>query len=236
MLLLFDIDGTLVRDRPLTHQEALTDAAVQVFGLRVAPGESPIRDVEPWGKTDRQILRDVLAAAALAAPSTEDVARWELAACEAYERLEVDDAAPRHAETATALERLRDSGHSLALVTGNLEPIARLKLDRAGLGSFFPAGQGGFGSDREDRGALPDLARERAGGRPRAAAAVIGDTPLDIACARADGVRCIAITTGPYTAAELREADAIVDHLGEVGGALARLNGSSPVRADHGIA
>src|SRR3954466_14645132 len=108
MLLLFDIDGTLVRDRPLSHQAALEEAAVEVFGLRVEPGSDPIRAVEPWGKTDRQILRDVLAAAGLGAPSEQDVARWERAACEAYVRLEVDDAAERHTDTAAALGRLRD--------------------------------------------------------------------------------------------------------------------------------
>ena len=47
----------------------------------------------------------------------------------------------------------------LALVTGNFEPIARLKLARAGIGDYFPRGQGGFGSDHEDRAALPPIAR-----------------------------------------------------------------------------
>jgi phosphoglycolate phosphatase-like HAD superfamily hydrolase len=66
------------------------------------------------------------------------------------------------------------------------------------------AGQGGFGSDHEDRTELPEMARTRAGrpGQPypREDTVVVGDTPLDIACARADGVRCIAVTTGPYGA------------------------------------
>ena len=49
--------------------------------------------------------------------------------------------------------------YRLALVTGNLEPVARRKLASAGLGGYFAAGQGGFGSDAEDRGAA---ARDRA--------------------------------------------------------------------------
>ena len=77
-------------------------------------------------------------------------------------------------------------GVRLAVLTGNLEPIARLKLARAGLGRFFEHGQGGFGSDHEDRTELPAIARARAGGYPRAQTVVIGDTPRDIACARAD--------------------------------------------------
>ena len=61
------------------------------------------------------------------------------------------------------------------------------------------AGQGGFGSDAEDRGgAAGDRARARAGGWPRERTVVIGDTPRDIACARADGVRVVAVATGPF--------------------------------------
>ena len=102
----------------------------------------------------------------------------------------------------------------LSLVTGNLEPVARLKLRAAGIGSWFPSGQGGFGSDHEDRTMLPAIARRRAGeqGRPhpREQTVVIGDTPRDIACARADGVRCVAVAGGPYPAEALTEADAVV--------------------------
>ncbi len=99
----------------------------------------------------------------------------------------------------------------LAVLTGNLEPIAHLKLARAGLGAFFEHGQGGFGSDHEDRTELPAIARARAGGYPRAQTVIIGDTPRDIACARADEVRCIAVATGPYSAAELDGADVVLE-------------------------
>jgi phosphoglycolate phosphatase-like HAD superfamily hydrolase len=98
-----------------------------------------------------------------------------------------------------------------ALVTGNLEPIARRKLASAGIGHHFAAGQGGFGSDAEDRSELPAVARARAGGWARERTVVIGDTPRDIACARADGVRVIAIATGPFPPEALADADAVVD-------------------------
>jgi phosphoglycolate phosphatase len=223
VLLLFDIDGTLLLKASDEHREALHDGVREVYGVDVPDGEVPAA-----GRTDRAIARSILELAGLnGARVDQDAEAWCAASCRAYARRCPEDLRDAVAPGAVAaLDELRAAGHELSLVTGNLEQIARLKLDRAGLGSFFRAGQGGFGSDREDRGALPGVARDRAGGRPRAATAVIGDTPLDIACARADGVRCIAITTGPYAAGQLAEADAIVGELGEVAGALARLAAS----------
>ena len=95
-------------------------------------------------------------------------------------------------------------------MTGNLEPVARLKLTRAGIGRHFASGQGGFGSDSEDRSDLPPIARARAaawnGGEPwpRERTVVVGDTPRDIACARADGVHVVAVPTGPFAAGRAR--------------------------------
>ncbi len=52
---------------------------------------------------------------------------------------------------------------------------------------------------------------------------MIGDTPLDIACARVDGVRCVAVATGEYTVAELAAADLTVSDAFELRTALAEL-------------
>jgi phosphoglycolate phosphatase len=216
VLLRFDIDGTLVRSRPLTHQAALERAAVEVFGLRVEPGTDPVRAVEPWGKTDRQILRDVLAEAGHEPPSAGEIVRWERAACEAYVEIETDGDGPEAAAeltaTAATLERLGHAGHALALVTGNLEPIARRKLGLRGLARFFREGQGGFGSDADLRPALVPLARARAGAPgppvPREDTVLIGDTPRDVEAANADGVRCVAITGARFDAETLTQAGA----------------------------
>jgi phosphoglycolate phosphatase len=107
----------------------------------------------------------------------------------------------------------RPDAFRLSLVTGNLEPIARLKLERAGIGHHFPAGQGGFGSDHHARGELPAIARGRmsAPAWPRDRTVVIGDTPRDIACARVDRVRVAAVATGPFTVEALADADAVAD-------------------------
>jgi phosphoglycolate phosphatase-like HAD superfamily hydrolase len=103
--------------------------------------------------------------------------------------------------------------------------VARLKLARAGIGRYFAAGQGAFGSDAEDRLSLPPIARRRAGTvrrpHPRERTIVIGDTPRDIACAHADDVRCFAVATGPYRADALSDADRVVANAGELAETLA---------------
>jgi phosphoglycolate phosphatase len=171
--------------------------------------------VEAAGRTDAAIARDLLLAAGVAGAEidarADDVAS---AAVAAYEELCPPDlsayVAPGVADALATLAA-EPEVYRLALVTGNLEPVARRKLASAGIGHYFAAGQGGFGSDAEDRAALPAVARERAGGWARERTIVIGDTPRDIACARADGVRVIAVATGPFSAEALAEADAVVD-------------------------
>jgi phosphoglycolate phosphatase len=108
------------------------------------------------------------------------------------------------------------NGTTLGLVTGNFEPVGRLKLARAGLGPWFASAPGAFGSDSEDRAALPAIARRRAGHASRAETIVIGDTPRDVACAQADGVRCVAVTTGQYGPEELAGADALARDASEL--------------------
>ena len=117
----------------------------------------------------------------------------------------------------------RDDAYRSSLVTGNFERVARLKLARAGIGEHFDEGQGGFGSDAEAREALPPIARARAGDWPRERTVVVGDTPRDIACARADGLRVVAVTTGPFTADALAEADHVASGAAELAPLLADL-------------
>jgi phosphoglycolate phosphatase-like HAD superfamily hydrolase len=77
---------------------------------------------------------------------------------------------------------------------------------------------------------LPPIARRRAGEAaglgsswPRERTLVIGDTPRDIACAHADGVRCVAVTTGPHAEADLTAADWVARSSAELRAELGRL-------------
>jgi len=171
--------------------------------------------VDAAGRTDLAIARALLEEAGVGAGAIDDGAeRLRLAACTAYEELCPADLSAKVSPGIPAvLEALaaRPGAFRLSLVTGNFELVARRKLAAAGIGAHFPEGQGGFGSDAESRDELPAIARGRAGDWPRERTVVIGDTPRDIACARADGVRVVGIATGPYPPDALRDADVVVE-------------------------
>jgi phosphoglycolate phosphatase len=109
------------------------------------------------------------------------------------------------------LARLSAAGVTLGVVTGNVEPAARLKLARGGLDRFF--GFGGYGSDSRDRAELTRRAVQRAGEargaplRPEETIAV-GDTPRDVRAGHGAGIRVVGVATGDYTVAQQREAGA----------------------------
>ncbi len=219
LLLLFDIDGTLLLKAHEEHRAALHAALHRVYGV----ADPAAARVDAAGRTDPQIARAILLDLGVSAERIDARMRdFRRVAVEEYARRAPDDLSDRVAPGVPELlsELAERDGHLLSLVTGNYEPIARLKLRRAGIGHFFAAGQGGFGSDHEDRTELPAIARERAGTPghpyPRDQTVVIGDTPRDIACAHADDVRCVAVATGPYRADQLTDADAVAHSAREV--------------------
>jgi phosphoglycolate phosphatase-like HAD superfamily hydrolase len=229
LLLLFDIDGTLLERASEAHAAAVHEAIRAVWDV---PDPRAAR-VEPAGRTDPEIVRAMLLDLGVdAARIDAGMNDFRVAAGEAYARLVPDDLSDR---LVPGMEAVLDelAGREdvvLSLVTGNLETIARLKLRAAGIGHRFASGQGGFGSDDEDRSRLPGVARRRAGDgagpHPRERTVVIGDTPRDIACARADGVLCVAVTTGPFRASQLGGADAVVASAGELVTAVGRVVGA----------
>ena len=223
MLCLFDIDGTLLIKAADAHRDAIYAAIKRVYHV---PDPTAAR-VETAGRTDPWIARSILLQLDVSADRIDDgMSEFKHVAVEEYRRRCPDDLSDRVSPgVLDLLGELRDRpGVVLSLVTGNLERIARVKLARAGLGDFFAGEHGGFGSDDEDRAALPAIARDRAGRDgepyPREDTVVIGDTPLDIACARADGVRCVAVATGPFGVAELGDADAVVSSARELAAVL----------------
>jgi phosphoglycolate phosphatase len=221
LLLLWDIDGTLLQRASVEHAEALRRALREVHGDHLAVEQ--VRHVQAAGRTDGAIARDLLLACGVEPGAIDaEVEAVVRETCRAYESLCPPDLsaklAPGIAELLAGLAG--DERFRLSLVTGNFEPVARLKLERAGIGHHFEPGQGGFGTDAEAREELPPVARARAGRNgtpwPRERTLVIGDTPNDIACARADGLRVIAVTTGPFGAQDLAGADHVAASAAEL--------------------
>lgn len=223
-LLLFDIDGTLLAGATNAHRDALHGALKHVHGVDV---DRLGIDVAPAGRTDGEIARLLLSAAGVPAETidanaqevAEETARLYAELCDRDLSRFVIDGIP------DLLGRLGATpGVHLALVTGNYEAVARLKLERAGIGDRFARGHGAFASDAEDRFELPPIARRRSGTAqapfPRERTILIGDTPRDIACARADELACIAVTTGPFGPDQLAGADAVARDCAELGAAL----------------
>jgi phosphoglycolate phosphatase-like HAD superfamily hydrolase len=225
LLLLFDIDGTMLLKASAEHVASIHAALREVHGI----ADPAAAGVAAAGRTDGEITRQILVRNGVGAERIDArAADVRDVTCEEFGHRCPPDLRDRVAPgIAELLDELAGRDDVLsALLTGNFEPIARLKLERAGLGHHFADGQGAFGSDHEDRAALPPIARHRAAvnGRPhpRERTVVIGDTPADVACARADGVRCLAVASGPYPAEDLRGADGVAADGVELAGLLAR--------------
>jgi len=217
-LLLFDIDGTLLMTRG-AGRRALKAALVRVYGTAGAIEQYDLR-----GKTDQRIVFDLMGESGL----PRDAVRERLDdVFEIYARglaEEIGDGRdvvtlPGVADLIRRLDA-RD-GVLLGLLTGNIEEGARIKLTPTGLWPYFPVGA--FGSDDADRRRLPSLAARRAHAlvgyafRPEEVT-VIGDTPLDIECARAFGATAVAVATGNYPRAELLadQPDLFFEDLGDI--------------------
>jgi phosphoglycolate phosphatase len=166
------------------------------------------------GRTDSWILADAAAAHGVAAGSAA-LARFR----DAYlQRLAVEIQKPGTSRKAImpGVRELLDALHGrpdvyLALLTGNYEAAARIKLEYFDLWRYFSCGA--FGDDAPDRNRLLPRAVETiaACGGPSFAAAdaiVIGDTPLDVACAAHSSARSIGVATGGHSVDELRAAGA----------------------------
>jgi phosphoglycolate phosphatase-like HAD superfamily hydrolase len=238
VLVLFDIDGTLLEGTTQPVGEAMSAALRAVHGVDTRFMRTQIVTA---GRTDGEIARAILLDAGVSAERIDTLAdSVRESCCQSCLRLLPEDLSgavlPGVRELLNWLAEQEDV--KLGLLTGNYEPIARLKLSRAGIGWAFPLGQGAFGSDAEDRTTLPAIARRRAGtGQSRCPCGetiVIGDTPLDIACARADGVQCVAVATGSFTRDALAGADVVARNAAELRSILAELGiGSSGSGVSH---
>jgi phosphoglycolate phosphatase-like HAD superfamily hydrolase len=201
-LVLFDIDGTLVRRAGPHHREALVEGIRGVTGLETTTDGIPVQ-----GMLDPDIIAIMLRRAGA---SVERVKGWMAEIAAAAERHYLRACPALHDKHCPAvepvLERLNRRGAVLGLVTGNLTRIGWRKLERAGLRDYFRFGA--FGEMARTRTGLAKIAVREARRQgwigPHAPASLVGDAPPDVIAARENGLRSIAVRTGITPVEELR--------------------------------
>lgn len=225
-VVLFDIDGTLLRSGGV-GRVSMESALTNVFG---AKGST---EYHYDGKTDRQIVRDLMRIEGFT-DAHIDAHMDELLAAYLAGLRDGLSSGEREIfvfegvrELLDALERKQDV--VIGLLTGNIEAGAHAKLVAAGIDvTRFKVNA--FGSDHELRPELPAVAQKRArellgaeieGNRM----IVIGDTPADITCGEAIGARAIGVATGRYSVEQLAEHDpyAVFDTLADTEAVLQRI-------------
>lgn len=205
-LVLFDIDGTLLSCGRQVG-EVFIAAVTEVFGGYQIP-----EDFSFAGKTDPMIVAELVYS--LGFDDREIERRLPEMRRRYVEDLERRLDVRRMRLLPGVLELLRRlearSDVTLGLLTGNFQDGAWVKLSRFELGEFFPFGA--FGDDASDRRGLVPVALERARRHAREFAPeetlIVGDTALDVDCAKSAGVPCLAVATGFTPAEKLHEAGA----------------------------
>jgi phosphoglycolate phosphatase-like HAD superfamily hydrolase len=213
-IILFDIDQTLLYSGGAGGL-AMRQAFHKLYGI-----EDGFRRVEFSGRTDWSILRAAMVDHELlnGRPFEDEMARFQQTYYKELEQTLVDiegRTLPGVHELVDALAQ-RD-GVRLGLATGNFRRSAMMKLRYYELDAHLR--EGGFGDDSEERAEVVGVAIERlANGIAAPDVWVIGDTPLDVSAAHANGARALGVATGPLGVDDLRHAGAneAVDDLSDV--------------------
>jgi phosphoglycolate phosphatase-like HAD superfamily hydrolase len=201
-LVLFDIDGTLLRVRGISRQ-SLIDTLREVFGT-----EGSAQTHNFAGKLDSVIISEVMREAGL---GEDDIARGFADAKRIYIRNFKEQAQKEHIEVMVGIyqlvQKLADEPNAiLALLTGNFEESGRHKLILPELNHYFDFGA--FADDAPTRNQLPPVAIERAFQKTGIRftgkdVVIVGYTEHDVNCAKVLNSKCVAVATGHYTVSHL---------------------------------
>ena len=225
-LILFDIDGTLM-DSGGAGAYAMEKAFKDILSIEKAT-RPPGGKVSMAGKTDRQILREVLSIHNIRhnEPTMDRLMDSYISHLTKGMDNDRKSLKPCVMETLDWLGGMPKA--HIGLLTGNVARGAEIKLKSFGLWERF--GAGAYGSDNEDRNKLLPAALERFKALTGdeitfSDCVVVGDTPRDVQCAKPYGAHVVAVATGPFGIDELREteADVVISDLSGVRDALSPL-------------
>jgi phosphoglycolate phosphatase len=196
---LFDIDGTLLKNRDRVHYDALNRSLREVYGT-----DTTIAGVLYHGMTDVGILRAALARVEIGGQEFERRLPAALACVREHVAEHAGALNPRVCDgIPQVLEMLHRSGKLVGVASGNLESVGWHKIEATGLRSYLRFGV--FCDDHEQR--VQVFAQGMAEVRSRlgdgATVCFVGDTPQDILAARQAGGRIISVCTGIYKREEL---------------------------------
>jgi phosphoglycolate phosphatase-like HAD superfamily hydrolase len=200
-LVLFDIDGTLIRRAGPHHREALVKAIRRVTGL-----DTTTEHIDTSGKLDPDIMREMMRhAGARSAFVDRCMDRIIEEAQSIYARSCPDLQRSVCPGVRNVLRSLQRRDVPVGLVTGNLTRIAWKKMRQAGIYHYFRFGA--FAEMAETRAGLVDIAVQHAHDQRwvhrHSRISLIGDHPNDIEAAKINGIRSIAVATGVCARADL---------------------------------
>jgi phosphoglycolate phosphatase len=225
-LVLWDVDHTLIENGGVSKETYAL--AFELLTGRV-PSVRPVTD----GRTDFQIMRELLEANGVDADGFVEVGQFAGVLVEAMRRK-----APELPERGYVLPGVLNVLEALSnlpmvvqsVLTGNIAPNARAKVGAFGLEKWVDLDVGGYGSDDVVRSRLVDAARRKVAEMYRrvfdeSSTILIGDTPLDVKAAQDGGARVLAVATGVHGVDELTAAgaDAVLTDLADLDRVLSTL-------------
>ncbi|WP_129633554.1 HAD family hydrolase [Candidatus Oscillochloris fontis] len=225
-LILWDVDGTLL------STDGIAAAAMRIAMQVVVGPAAPMERTSYAGKTDWLIIHESfphLGAQGVADRLHEFAAAYTAGLEQQREALR--QRSQVFPGVTLLLEALRATARQAPL-TGNIAAAARIKLECTDLLPLLDLEAGAYGDDHYDRNALVPIAADRAAQRYGRSfmgrqIVIVGDTPNDIACGRANGARTVAVATGPYSREELAAyaPDVLLSDLSDTEAALAAILG-----------
>jgi phosphoglycolate phosphatase len=205
-LVLFDIDGTLLRGECKSHMESFSYAFEKVWKHKVSIDEV----LRYSGKTDSRIIRELLEKRGIERREIEKNISKTYQTMIDYVRQHIGSEPIQEILPGVTdlLLKLKEDSHILGIVSGNLSEVAKLKLKRSKILEYFEVGGYGEMSDIRSQLVIEAIKQTERKYNQKISSEdvfVIGDTRHDIEAGKESGVKTIAVATGRYSMEELKK-------------------------------